>query len=467
MITDLKVKSCDLKSFIMKSCPTPSVFRGTFLRVSWNLVLLSFHFRSQKRSSLSWSSKSLLWGIKMRTASMITWRLRMSGETDGDSPFFSFFSMIYFWRSWFWSSCVLQRSPDVWPSRVWRCWDWFIIFCRCFLPKAGFSSSCRCGFLCFRLAFSGGAEPGALWSPVEMIPLRVHLCVFRFCGRKLKSEFIIIKSNKATVTFHSDSSNVDQGFLIRYEAFYPSDRKTSPSDVSQTNSRRRVGALSDSVFPQPVPNSSAAPATSASTRLCSAMAGTTVETTAMRCPAVSPGLVRSAAEPQSAADSHPSWTGKEWWTQRGRVTLSLLSACRTSHMKCRNGLCKPQLWKCDGYNDCGDGTDEENCGGFLSEPSRLHHMNPHALIWTCGCFPSTDGCKDDGFLCRTGRCISQTLKCNGQDDCGDGSDESQCKRCKTVKSYASMQAHGLHTHSLSGVNIYIWEKRLVLGPKIN
>ncbi|KAF6723556.1 Suppressor of tumorigenicity 14-like protein [Oryzias melastigma] len=155
----------------------------------------------------------------------------------------------------------------------------------------------------------------------------------RFCGRKLKSEFIIIKSNKATVTFHSDSSNVDQGFLIRYEAFYPSD---------------------------PCPKQFRC-----SSNLC-------INTT-LQC---------------------------DGWNDCGDNSDEVSCTCRTSHMKCRNGLCKPQLWKCDGYNDCGDGTDEENC----------------------------DGCKDDGFLCRTGRCISQTLKCNGQDDCGDGSDESQCKR---------------------------------------
>lgn len=36
--------------------------------------------------------------------------------------------------------------------------------------------------------------------------------------------------------------------------------------------------------------------------------------------------------------------------------------CNASDITCRNGICKPMFWKCDGINDCGDGTDELNCG---------------------------------------------------------------------------------------------------------
>ena len=38
------------------------------------------------------------------------------------------------------------------------------------------------------------------------------------------------------------------------------------------------------------------------------------------------------------------------------------------------------------------------------------------------------GCRDDEYKCVSGKCIEKKLKCNGDDDCGDRSDEMDCGR---------------------------------------
>lgn len=38
------------------------------------------------------------------------------------------------------------------------------------------------------------------------------------------------------------------------------------------------------------------------------------------------------------------------------------------------------------------------------------------------------GCAADSFKCNNGKCIPNTQKCDGKDNCGDGSDEGSCSK---------------------------------------
>ncbi|KAM7401132.1 hypothetical protein PAMA_005359 [Pampus argenteus] len=65
---------------------------------------------------------------------------------------------------------------------------------------------------------------------------------------------------------------------------------------------------------------------------------------------------------------------------------------------------------------------------FGGEPCNFHGREEEACE-----VPSRYSCDNipvcEGFLCtQTGRCIPRTLQCNGEDDCGDMSDEAGCKR---------------------------------------
>uniref|UniRef100_A0A7N6BG35 Suppression of tumorigenicity 14b n=1 Tax=Anabas testudineus TaxID=64144 RepID=A0A7N6BG35_ANATE len=155
----------------------------------------------------------------------------------------------------------------------------------------------------------------------------------RLCGSMLKTTVITANSNTMTITFHSDSSYVDQGFTASYEAFVPTN--PCPGRFQCTNN------------------------------LCIDIM--------MHC---------------------------DGWNDCGDGSDEVNCKCDASQLMCKNGHCKPKFWECDGSDDCGDNTDEENCGK----------------------------CKPGEFSCRNSRCVLEKFRCDGKDDCSDGSDESKCER---------------------------------------
>lgn len=72
---------------------------------------------------------------------------------------------------------------------------------------------------------------------------------------------------------------------------------------------------------------------------------------------------------------------------------------------------------CDSIDDCGDMSDEQplHCGKFtFSNNFRISSKFVECTSW-------------DSFICDTGVCIDESLRCNGHPDCGGGEDELDCE----------------------------------------
>uniref|UniRef100_H2Z4K5 EGF-like domain-containing protein n=1 Tax=Ciona savignyi TaxID=51511 RepID=H2Z4K5_CIOSA len=94
-------------------------------------------------------------------------------------------------------------------------------------------------------------------------------------------------------------------------------------------------------------------------------------------------------------------------------------ACDESTEKtCRSGGCVPKRWWCDGDDDCSDGSDEVDCSnGTLMDVYGYNPPIPAAEY---------DECIHGEFRCKSGMCVSDSWRCDGDNDCNDGSDEQNC-----------------------------------------
>uniref|UniRef100_A0A3Q3EAT1 Sortilin-related receptor n=1 Tax=Labrus bergylta TaxID=56723 RepID=A0A3Q3EAT1_9LABR len=183
------------------------------------------------------------------------------------------------------------------------------------------------------------------------------------------------------------------------------------------------------------------------------------------------------------------------WSDEANCTVGH-HTCEASSFQCHTGHCIPQRWVCDGDDDCQDDSDEDpqhcrtRCNGFLCsnhtclpatahcngiqecpDGADEHNCDPlctRYMEFVCknraqclfqslvcdGIKHCEDGSDEDAALslystpsefgkvpgcsryfqyeCRNGRCIPTWWKCDGENDCGDWSDEAQCTGAHSV-----------------------------------
>ena len=86
-------------------------------------------------------------------------------------------------------------------------------------------------------------------------------------------------------------------------------------------------------------------------------------------------------------------------------------ACDEHWFKCSEdgSECVPQIWRCDGDNDCTNKADETNC----PKPN---------------CTELEFQCKPVDSDSNNYKCFARTKLCNKKQDCADNSDEEDCRK---------------------------------------
>merc|ERR1719376_1666800 len=94
--------------------------------------------------------------------------------------------------------------------------------------------------------------------------------------------------------------------------------------------------------------------------------------------------------------------------------------------RCDDGACIYRRKVCDGRSQCRDDSDEKYCAFHLCQTQLGALVNiPRDLLDKSGdcrkCDYNSDG---DGWRCNNAKCILGAWRCDGAEDCTDGSDET-------------------------------------------
>ncbi|XP_070570703.1 low-density lipoprotein receptor-related protein 2-like [Ptychodera flava] len=114
------------------------------------------------------------------------------------------------------------------------------------------------------------------------------------------------------------------------------------------------------------------------------------------------------AQGQSAPWCYTTFSNTTWQhctIPEPMETCSGNAVCTGEEFTCDNGQCIVKKKRCDGTQNCVDGSDEANCAFLVDE---------------------NGNCPSFTFTCGDGTCINPYFQCNVRFDCPDGSDEINC-----------------------------------------
>uniref|UniRef100_A0A3P8WN31 Heparan sulfate proteoglycan 2 n=1 Tax=Cynoglossus semilaevis TaxID=244447 RepID=A0A3P8WN31_CYNSE len=120
--------------------------------------------------------------------------------------------------------------------------------------------------------------------------------------------------------------------------------------------------------------------------------------------------------------------------QLGQVTPNI-RPCMPDEHRCGDGTCILMEYLCDNRPDCRDMSDENNCGDrwqthMCEHNPRPPHPTGDTAATPLSCCPRLSGtpspCEPNEFKCKNGRCALKLWRCDGDNDCEDSSDETDC-----------------------------------------